>query len=110
MLGPIRTPVRHIAQIDTPIFGWEINMTHFSPAGFERLMGSHHLLCDIMKYRRTKSKSASCEACSTDEYEKKKNFRHQLEEFRQTQPVSMLVYPHTNINCSDGDMSQNLCK
>lgn len=95
VLGLTGTPVRHIAQIDTPIFVWENNMTHFSPVGFERLMGSHHLLCDIMKYWRTKSENWFLVKHAAWMNMKKKNFRHQVEEFRQPGYVNVLVYSYT---------------
>lgn len=96
MLGLIGTPVRHIAQIDTPIFVWEINMTHFSPAGFERLMGSHHLLCDITKYQRTNSGNRFLEKHAAWIYVNMPRINgHQIEEFRQPARVNVFVYPHT---------------
>lgn len=95
MLGLTGTPIRHIAQIDTPIIVWEINMTHFSTAGFERLMGSYHLLFDIMKYRRTRFENRLLVKHAAWRNMGKKTFGHPVGEFRQPAPVNVLVYPHT---------------
>lgn len=86
MQGLIGTPVRHIAQIDTPIFVWEINTTHFFPASFKGLMGLHHLLCNIIKYQRTKC-------------ENRLLVKHA--DFRQPAPVIVLVYSHTETALMD---------